>query len=90
MQEHESGGSSTMNAIQHEWLRRVEAEYGSAVLTHHLTLWLLQIAAPRELVRMGLQIVEDELVHADLSLAVHQAAGVEARRRSTETGSGSR
>lgn len=64
-----------MQAIQHEWLRRVEAEYRSAVLTHHLTLWLLQITAPFELVRMGLAIVEDELAHAELSQAVHVAAG---------------
>jgi hypothetical protein len=64
-----------MQAIQREWLRRVEAEYGSAALTHHLTLWLLQLTAPFELVRMGLAIVEDELAHAELSQAVHVAAG---------------
>jgi hypothetical protein len=64
-----------MQAIQHEWLRRVEAEYGSAALTQHLTLWLLQITAPFELVRMGLATVEDELAHAELSQAVHLAAG---------------
>lgn len=64
-----------MQAIAHEWLRRVEAEYGSATLTHHLTLWLLQLTAPFELVRMGLAIVEDELAHAELSQAVHVAAG---------------
>lgn len=64
-----------MQAIQREWLRRVQAEYGSAALTHHLTLWLLQITAPFELVRMGLAIVEDELAHAELSQAVHVAAG---------------
>jgi hypothetical protein len=64
-----------MRAIQNEWLRRVEAEYGSAALTHHLTLWLLQITAPFELVRMGLAIVEDELAHAELSQAVFVAAG---------------
>jgi hypothetical protein len=62
-------------AIAHEWLRRVEAEYGSAALTHHLTLWLLQITAPFELVRAGLAIVEDELAHAELSRAVQIAAG---------------
>jgi hypothetical protein len=64
-----------MQAIQREWLRRVEAEYGSAALTHHLTLWLLQLTAPFELVRMGLAIVEDELAHAELSQAVYVAAG---------------
>jgi hypothetical protein len=64
-----------MQEIQREWLRRVEAEYSSAALTHHLTLWLLQITAPFELVRLGLSIVDDELVHAELSQAVHVAAG---------------
>lgn len=61
--------------VAREWLRRVEAEYGSATLTHHLTLWLLKVAAPFELVRLGLAIVEDELAHAELSQAVHAAAG---------------
>jgi len=64
-----------MQAIQREWLRRVQAEYTSAALTHHLTLWLLQITAPFELVRMGLAIVDDELAHAELSQAVYVAAG---------------
>lgn len=67
--------SSSMQAIQREWLRRVEAEYGSAALTHHLTLWLLQITAPFELVRMGLAIVEGDLAHAELNQAVHVAVG---------------
>jgi hypothetical protein len=64
-----------MQAVAREWLRRVEAEYGSAVLTHQLTLWLLKVAAPFELVRLGLAIVEDELSHAELSQAVYVAAG---------------
>jgi hypothetical protein len=70
-----------MIEIQREWLRRVEAEYASAALTHHLTLWLLQITAPFELVRLGLAIVEDELSHAELSQAVYQAAGGSAPAR---------
>ena len=64
-----------MQEIQREWLRRVEAEYSSAAITHHLTLWLLQITAPFELVRLGLSIVDDELVHAELSQAAYAAAG---------------
>jgi len=64
-----------MLEIQREWLRRVEAEYTSAALTHHLALWLLQLTAPLELVRMALSIVEDELSHAELSQAVYAAAG---------------
>jgi hypothetical protein len=64
-----------LELVRREWLRRVEAEYGSAVLTHHLTLWLLKVAAPFELVRLGLSIVEDEMSHAELSQAVYVAAG---------------
>jgi hypothetical protein len=62
-------------AVQHEWQRRIEAEYRSAALTQHLTLWLLQMVAPFELVRMGLAVVEDELVHSELSRQVYVAAG---------------
>lgn len=61
--------------VRREWLRRVEAEYGSAALTQHLTLWLVQIAAPLELIRMGLAIVEDELAHSELSQQVYAGAG---------------
>jgi hypothetical protein len=64
-----------LEAVRQEWLRRVEAEYGSAALTQHLTSWLLSIAAPFELIRMGLSIVDDELAHAELSQAVYVAAG---------------
>lgn len=70
-----------MSEIQREWLRRVEAEYTSAALTHHLALWLLQLTAPLELVRMALSIVEDELAHAELSQAVYAAAGGTAQAR---------
>lgn len=62
-------------AVQHEWLRRVEAEYRSAGITHQLTLWLLQLVAPLELIRAGLRIVEDEISHSELSHRVHRAAG---------------
>ena len=62
-------------AIQSEWLRRVEAEYRSAAITHQLILWLLQLAAPIELVRAGLRIVEDELEHSELSHDAYRAAG---------------
>jgi hypothetical protein len=71
----------SLQEIQGEWLRRVEAEYTSAALTHHLALWLLQLTAPLELVRMALSIVEDELSHAELSQAVYAAAGGNAPAR---------
>jgi hypothetical protein len=69
-----SMNSEDLQLIQGEWLRRVEAEYRSAAITHHLTLWLMQLVAPLELIRAGLAIVEDEIVHSELSYAVYAAA----------------
>jgi hypothetical protein len=60
-----------------EWLRRVEAEYRSAAITQHLTLWLTQIGASPDLVRAGLRIARDELGHATMSHRVYVAAGGE-------------
>lgn len=64
-----------LQLVAEEWLRRVVAEYRSAALTHQLTHWLIQVAAPLELIRDGARIVEDELVHSELSHAVYLAAG---------------
>jgi hypothetical protein len=64
-------------AVRGEWLRRVEAEYRSAALTQHLTLWLIQIGASPDLVRAGLRIVRDEMAHAAMSHRVFAAAGGE-------------
>lgn len=75
MTSHEPLAPADSKAIQTEWQRRTEAEYSSAVLTHHLTLWLMQLVAPFELTRLGLAIVEDELVHSELSHQVYVAAG---------------
>jgi hypothetical protein len=58
-----------------EWLRRVEAEYRSAAIAQHLTLWLIQIGASPDLVRAGLRIVRDELAHATMSHRVYVATG---------------
>lgn len=63
------------DAVRGEWLRRVEAEYRSAAITQHLTLWLIQMGASPDLVRAGLRIAGDELDHAELSHAVYLAAG---------------
>jgi hypothetical protein len=60
------------DAVRNEWLRRVEAEYRSAAITQHLTLWLMQIGASPDLVRAGLRIASDEIAHAELS---HQVFG---------------
>jgi hypothetical protein len=63
------------DAVRQEWGRRVEAEYRSAAITQHLTLWLIQMAASPDLIRDGLRIVDDELVHAEMSHATFLAAG---------------
>jgi hypothetical protein len=63
------------DAVRHEWLRRIEAEYRSGAHAQHLTLWLWQLAAPPELIEMGLRVVSDELQHAELSAQVYAAAG---------------
>jgi len=64
--------------VQREWTRRIEAEYRSSAQTQHLTLWLIQLGAPRELIDDGLRIVQDELDHAELSAAVAREAGSQA------------
>jgi hypothetical protein len=69
------GGSDTLAGVRREWVRRIEAEYTSAAHTHHLTLWLIQLGFPRELIDDGLAIVKDELDHATLSAEVARAAG---------------
>ncbi len=62
-------------AVRAQWLSRVEAEYRSAVLTQTLTLWMMQAGLSPDLLHEGLRIADDELVHADLSMAVYRAAG---------------
>jgi hypothetical protein len=62
-------------SVRREWLRRIEAEYRSAALTQHLGLWLIQIAAPPDLVTAALAIVGDEMAHAELSHETYRAAG---------------
>jgi 1,2-phenylacetyl-CoA epoxidase catalytic subunit len=61
--------------VRVEWLHRVEAEYRSAAITQHLTLWLIQVGASPDLIRDGLRIVDDEMVHAEMSHGVYVAAG---------------
>jgi hypothetical protein len=62
-------------AAKREWQRRIEAEYRSAAVTQHLTLWLIQIGASPDLIHAGLRIVRDELAHAELSHRTFVAAG---------------
>ncbi|MBX3162575.1 MAG: ferritin-like domain-containing protein [Deltaproteobacteria bacterium] len=61
--------------VQHEWRARIAAEYTSAAITQHLTLWLIQAGAPPDLIDAGLAIVADELVHSRMSHEVYVAAG---------------
>ncbi len=65
------------DAVQREWTRRIEAEYRSSAHAQHLTLWLIQLGAPRELIQDGLRIVQDELDHAELSAEVALQAGAQ-------------
>ena len=71
----EAGTIAATPAVAAEWRRRIVAEYGSAAITQHLVLWLIQMGASPDLVRDGLRIVGDELSHAELSREVWQAAG---------------
>jgi hypothetical protein len=61
--------------VRREWLRRAEAEYRSAAVTQHFGLWLIQVAAPPELVTDALRVVADELVHAETSYEAFVGAG---------------
>lgn len=64
-----------MVRVRHEWLRRVEAEYRSSVITQTLTLWMTQAAVSPDLIAEGLRIAQDEIDHASLSMDVFLAAG---------------
>ncbi len=61
-----------------EWRNRIAAEYGSAAITQHFVLWLIQVGASPDLVELGLAVVKDELDHAALSTEVYRAAGGDA------------
>jgi len=61
--------------VRAEWRARIAAEYTSAAVTQHLTLWLIQAGAPPDLIDAGLVIVADELVHSRMSNDVYVAAG---------------
>ena len=72
-----SSSPEATDAVRDEWRRRIEAEYRSAAITQHLTLWLIQIGASPDLVRAGLRIAGDEIDHAESSHRVYVAAGGE-------------
>ena len=66
---------SPPTSVADEWLRRVDAEYQSAAVVQNYTLWLIQAGASPDLIRDGLRIVDDELVHAEMSHQVYVSAG---------------
>lgn len=61
--------------VVREWQNRVRAEYGSAALTAELLHWLLQLGVSPDTLKVCHRIVDDELVHAELSREVYLAAG---------------
>lgn len=63
--------------VRAEWRNRIAAEYGSAAITQHFVLWLIQIGASPDLIDDGLTIVRDELAHSGLSAEVYTDAGGE-------------
>jgi hypothetical protein len=63
------------NRVRAEWRARIAAEYGSAAVTQHLVLWLIQAGGPPDVIADGLRIVSDELEHSRLSHEVYVAAG---------------
>jgi len=70
-----SAAAPPSERVRVEWRARIAAEYGSAALTQHFVLWLLQVGASPDLIDDGLAIVADELVHSQLSAEVYAAAG---------------
>lgn len=63
------------DVVTAEWRRRTRAEYTSAAIAAQVSLWLIQLGAPPDLLRNGLAIVEDELAHSELSADVADLAG---------------
>lgn len=69
-----AAAATVADVVSAEWGRRTEAEYISAAIAQQVTLWLIQLGAPPDLIRDGLRIVADELAHSELSAAVAAAA----------------
>ena len=61
--------------VRAEWRERIAAEYTSAAIAQQVTLWLIQLGAPPDLIDAGLAIVADELAHSRMSHEVYTAAG---------------
>jgi len=64
-----------VDVVANEWQRRTEAEYQSAAIAQHVTLWMIQVGAPPDLIGDGLQVVRDELAHSELAAGVAAATG---------------
>lgn len=77
MQSLNASNADASDLVRREWLNRVEAEYRSAAYTQELTLWLTQIGASPDLIRAGLRVSRDEIVHAELAHRTYTEAGGE-------------
>jgi len=58
-----------------EWHNRVAAEYTSAAVFARIVHWMIQVGMPGDLLSDGLQFVQEELDHAQLSDEVRVALG---------------
>ena len=45
--------ATASDRVRGEWRARIAAEYGSAAITQHLVLWLIQIGASPDLIDAG-------------------------------------
>lgn len=63
------------------WSDRVQAEYATGAAASQLSLWLMQIGAPTELIVAALRVVEEEIDHAARSFEVCRLAGLAKPRK---------
>jgi len=64
-----------MKRIQEFWSAQVQAEYASATITAQYVHWLQRVAASPDLIKQGLRISDDEMVHAELAFSIAEQAG---------------
>lgn len=76
MTQHETPPPS--ERVLREWTARARNEYGSGVIAHHFTSWLLQVGAPPELIRAGMDVVDDELRHTEVCRSLVRGFGHDA------------
>ncbi len=62
-------------AVRSAWAGRTAAEYRSAAVASEMLHWCIVLGVAPDLVAEVHRVVDDELNHADMSRAVHEAAG---------------